>query len=540
MGPLGLIDLDRPPLSLAEPLIRTAEEYLRVPSGICADAPLKLTDEQIEVLWAWYAVTPNGRKFVFNRKLILRMAKGWAKSPIGAVDVFSQLTGDVIPDGLDANRRPVGRPHPRPWIQVAANALDQTDNLYKQFHDMLKDSPAIDDFRLDLGVTRTTTPAGGLVEPVTSEAGTREGQPISGAVLEETHLYRPSNGGVAMADTIHRNATKFNARVIELTNAYPPGAGTTAQRSEDAVARGRGSGVLLVKREAEPPANDEQMRDAAWVRAQLTYVYGSSSTDRGGWVDLDRITQDIVEAPDDRLSQQRRFFFNQVVAPEEHALDLVRWGILANGDARLVQGDVIAIGFDGSDSADATALYACRWPDWTLFEINVWEPPLDDQGRRAGAWRAPRAEILAKVRETCETYRVVRGYFDDAGWQSEIDQLNGELGNAVLRFPHRVDQRIGPACERWQTMIDEGTLRHDGMPTLARHAANARKVLIGRQDNPDKDAPKWWRPARRVESLPIDALSAAISAVHALGDAAAHGETTIDDGPQVLDGPLMA
>jgi hypothetical protein len=38
-------------------------------------------------------------------------------------------------------------------------------------------------------------------------------------VTHNTHLYRPSNGGVAMADTIYRNATKFNARVIELTNA---------------------------------------------------------------------------------------------------------------------------------------------------------------------------------------------------------------------------------------------------------------------------------------------------------------------------------
>jgi hypothetical protein len=327
-----------------------------------------------------------------------------------------------------------------------------------------------------------------------------------------------------MADTIGRNATKFNARTIELTNAYVPGAGSHAQRSEEAVAKGRGSGVLLVTREAAAPTDDEQMRDPVWVHAQLEYVYGSAATSRGGWVDLDRVTQDIVEAPDDRLSQQRRFFFNQVVAPEEHALDLVRWVQLANGDARLVQGDTIAIGFDGSDSSDSTALYACRWPDWTVFELQVWEPPFDELGRRLGSWRVPRLEVLAKIRNVCSTYRVIRGYADDAGWATEIDTLNGEVGQAFMRFPHRQDQRIGPACERWQTMIDESTLRHDGMPTLGRHAANARKVPLGRQDQPERDAPKWWRPARRVEGQPIDALSAAISAVHALGDAVAHGE----------------
>jgi len=519
LGPLGLVDLARPPLTLAEPLIAQAEEYLRVPSGLGANLPLTLTDEQVEVLWAWYAVTPNGRRFVYNRKLILRMAKGWAKSPLGAVIVFNGLVGDVVPDGLDAHGRPVGRPHPRPWWQVAANALDQTDNLYKQFHDMIAESPAIDDFHLDLGVTRTTTRDGGLVEPVTSEAGTREGQPISGAALEETHLYRPTNGGVAMADTIARNATKFNARTIELTNAYVPGAGTSAQRSEDAVARGRGSGVLLVKREADPPSDDEQMRDPAWVRGQLEHVYGSASATKGGWVDLDRVTQDIVEAPDDRLSEQRRFFFNQVVAPEEHALDLVVWGQLANADARLVQGDVIALGFDGSDTGDSTALYACRWPDWLVVKLGVWERPVDEFGHPVkGVWRVPRAEVKAAVRSACETYRVPRGYFDDAGWQSEIDELNGELGQAVMRFPHRQDQRIGPACERWSTMITERTLRHDGDPTLPRHAANARKVVIGKPES------GWWRPSRRVQGQPIDGLSAAISAVHALGDAVAHGE----------------
>jgi hypothetical protein len=35
----------------------------------------------------------------------------------------------------------------------------------------------------------------------------------------------------------------------------------------------------------------------------------------------------------------------------------------------------------------------------------------------------------------------------------------------------------------------------------------------------------WWRPARKVEGQPIDAFSAAISAVHALGDAVANGQT---------------
>lgn len=520
MARLGLIDLARPPLTLAQSQIDLAEEYLFVPSGLGAHEPMRLTAEQVEVLWAWYAVTPNGRRFIHNRKLLVRMAKGWAKSPLGAVCMFAELVGDVVPDGLDANGQPVGRPHPNPWLQVAANSLDQTDNLYKQFYDMLKESPAIDDFHIDLGITRSMLPNGGLIEPVTSESGTREGQPISGAALEETQTYRVSNGGVAMAATIHRNATKMNARVIELYNAYVPGAGSVAQRSEEKIAKNRASGVLFVCRQGQKPKDADQVRDEVWVREQLEQVYGQAALSQGGWVDLERVTQDIVEAGDEELAQQLRFFFNIVTDPDESALDLTKWGQLANADLRLTKGDVIALGFDGSDSADSTALYACRWPDWAVFEIQVWERPLDEATglKVKGEWRVNRAEVKARIRQTCLDMRVVRGYADDAGWQSEIDELNGEFDKGFMRFPHRRDERIGPACERWSTMIDEGTLRHDGGPTLAAHSANARKVHIGNAES------KWWRPGRRIEGQPIDALSAAISAVHALGDAVAHGE----------------
>jgi hypothetical protein len=41
----------------------------------------------------------------------------------------------------------------------------------------------------------------------------------------------------------------------------------------------------------------------------------------------------------------------------------------------------------------------------------------------------------------------------------------------------------------------------------------------------------WWRPGRKVEGQPIDAFSAAIAAVHALGDAVANGLTAAEQPP---------
>lgn len=524
-GPLGLIaDIHNPPPSLAAPIIEQAEEYLLVPGGIHAGSPLQLTDEQFEVLWAWYSVTPDGRRYAFNRKLMIRMSKGWAKSPLGAVDAFANLVGDVVPDGLDAKGRPVGRPHPAPWYQIAATSLDQTDNLFMQLYSMLRESPAIDDLKLDIGLTRIRCWAkqGEGVEPVSSEGITKEGQPITGAAKEETQLWTASNGGIRLSKYIDDNRTKSAggfARVLELYNAYVPGNGSVAERNELKLTSGRGTGILHIAREATVPKSTEQLRDPGYVREQLAHAYGSAAMDAGGWIDLDGVTQEIVEANDDEMPDKIRKFFNVPWGDLEDGLDAKRWSELVLPGARLKKGDVIGLGFDGSNVGDATALYACRWPDWCVFKLKVWERPLDGDGKPIkGAWSVPRAEVKAEVRAACRMYRVPRGYFDDSGWQSEIDELTAEFGQSVMRWPHRQDQRIGPACERWTTMIAERTLRHDGDDVLPRHAANARKVLIHRT------GVKWWRPARKVESEPIDALSAAIGAVAALGDAVAHGE----------------
>jgi hypothetical protein len=526
LGPLGLIDPDDPPLTLADPIIEIAEEYLIVPTGLGAGGPLRLTAEQVEFLMAWYAVDHRGRRLLYRRGK-LRMAKGWAKSPIGGVVAFAGLVGDVVPDGLDAHGRPVGRPHPSPWIQVAATSEDQTDNLYGQLFEMLRDSAAVDDFGLDLGVTRTMlTNRPGRIEPVTASAGAREGQPVSEVLMEETHLWKASNGGKALAAVLRRNAAKMNARTLELTNAHAPGAGSVAETSEAAIRSGRIAGALLVSREA-PPVD---LEDPAALREALGYAYGLASMDRGGWVDLDRL---VEEAPDTEPSEYRRFYLNQIVAPEEAPFDLTAWAGLANADAVLVEGDAVALGFDGSETGDATALYACRWPDWLLVPLGVWEHPLDELGRPVSGWRVPRSEVKERIRWAGRTFRLVRGYADDAGWQSEIDELNAELGEGFMRFPHRSDSRIGPAGERFSTMVRERTLRHTGAdPWLLRHVANARRVPCGPQGS------GWWRPVRRVEGQPIDCLSAALSAVHALGDAVARGDVGASEPTEMT--PMVA
>jgi hypothetical protein len=484
--------------TLAWPIIDLAEEYLTVPTGPRAGERLQLTAEQIEFLIAWYEVDPRGRRFVWRRG-VLRMAKGWAKSPIGAVVCFAGLVGDVMPDGLDAAGRPVGRPHPSPWVQVAATSEDQTDNLFAQLYEMLRDSPAIDDLHLDLGVTKIGRKGlPGRIEPVTSSAGAREGQPVSEVVLEETHLWNRQNGGRALAAVLRRNAAKMNARTLELTNAFAPGAGSVAELSEDAITSGRVPGALLVCREG--PLVDD-LHDGPAVRAALAETYGLASTDRGGWVDLDRL---VAEAPDTEPGEYRRFYLNQVTSEEQDLVEWAVWQALAvPGD--LQPDDMIAVGFDGSDSDDATALYAVRWPDWKLFRLGLWERPED----APTTWRVPRHEVNETLELAFEQYRIVRLYADPPRWQTDIDRWTASYGDDVVHgFSTASNTKADALTDRFCTMVRTGELRHAGDEALDRHVAAARRV----------PTPSGFRIGKK-DTRKIDAVIAASLALHAMGDA---------------------
>jgi hypothetical protein len=515
LGPLGLVDLDDPPLSLADDAIALAEEYLRVPSGVKAGEPLVLTPEQIEFLIEWYRVTPDGRAFVWQRGMLVG-PKGWSKSPLGALDAFFDLIGGSIPDGLDAYGNPVGHPHPAPWIQIAGTSEDNTDNLYGQFYEALRDSPALDDYGIDLGLTRTfLTGRPGKVEPVTASSTSRTGNPVSKVLREETWLWSRTNGGHALAAALNQNARKMGARVLDLTNRWRPGTDSTAERTSKAVQAGRDR-TLIVAIGGRPVPD---IFDDAVALDGLRDRYGSHATERGGWVDLRQLLDDRPPG-DTSEAQWRQLYLNEETAEVGDAFDPVAYQEMASADARLVEGDTIALGFDGSDTGDASALYAVRWPDWTVFALAVWERPSDPiTGARVREWKVPRPEVKAKIRWALETFRVVRGYADPAHWQTEIDEFSDEFGESFMRFPHHSASRIGPACERWQTMFDERTLRFAPDPdgTLARHATNAMRVPCG------PVSANWWRPGRKVEGQPIDAFSAAIAAVHALGDAVAAG-----------------
>ena len=96
-----------------------------------------------------------------------------------------------------------------------------------------------------------------------------------------------------------------------------------------------------------------------------------------------------------------RFFFNFPCGGTPAAVDPVLWAS-RHLQRELVAGERLALGFDGSQSRDGTALVGCTADGW-LFPVEIIERPanVDD-------WRVDRSKIHRALNYVFETYEALR------------------------------------------------------------------------------------------------------------------------------------
>ena len=472
--------------------------------------PLIFTDQQAEDLVEWYRIDPKTGRLV-HRRGSSRRSKGRGKSPVEAAKSIAELAGDVLFAGWDAAGEPVGRPwgtmgSPAAWVQIAAVSEDQTENTYGAVYEFLttNDGRAADALRIDAGLTRCyLRDRPGKLEPVTSSAGTREGQRVTYGVFDETHLWTPLNGGRRLARTIRRNVAKMGGRTYETTNAFVPGEDSVAEATHKAVLEGA-PGIHYDSVEA-PPVSPED--DDATLRAALAVAYGDA-----WWVDLDRIIAEIRD-PETTWEDSERFYFNHNVDDRRKAVEMKRWEMLSRPDVVVPAGAGIALGFDGSISDDCTALVGCTLVDGVphTFEIEVWQKPEN----AAATWRIPRKEVRARVFEAFRYWNVGLMLCDPAKWQTEIELWAEELGEErVVFFDTNQLTRMWRACDRFSTAIAEGTYSHDGSSVLSAQvlAMHKRKVRLR---EPDDDGRTKYVFVKGPDRRKIDAGIAAVLALEA-------------------------
>jgi hypothetical protein len=490
---------------------------LWLPSPRDHDDQLTLTDEQARLLVQWYTLDPRTGRFVYRRE-VSRRSKGWGKSPLAAVKAIAALAGPVRFDGWDADGEPVGRPwgtmgDPAAWVQIAAVSEDQTENTHSVVYELLtaNDGRAAEELKIDAGLTRSYLRDGkrrGKLEPVTAAAGSREGQPVTDAILDETHLWLPRNGGVRLARTLRRNTGKMDGRTSETTNSFQFAEGSVAESSHKAWENGA-PGILYDAVEA--PRVDIDTAIDQEIKAALAVAYGDS-----WWVDLDRLVLEIRD-PDTPREDAERFYFNWNVKGAGKAVDPRLWDELVDAARVVADGTRVGLGFDGSISQDATALVACT-ADGHLFvpvvdgKPTIWLRPVNADR----TWRMPRAAIEAAVAAVFDRYDVGRMLCDPPKWQTEIErwaELHGD--EVVLFFDTNQPRRMSGACDRFSTALAEKTVSHDGDSLLASHVvAMVKKKAYVRVEDED-DGRTRYVFTKGDDGRKIDAGIAAVLALEA-------------------------
>lgn len=422
------------------------------------------------------------------------------KSPMAAALACCELAGPTYFDGWDASGNPVGRRRPSPLVQLAAVSQDQTDNTMSLAIAMMgPDSPAYQHIRgLDSGLTRIRT-ANGLLLPVTSSSATREGQRTTAAIMDETHLWVPSNGGKRLAATIRRNLAKMNGRAVETTNTWEPGTESVAEATWDNAnklangtaksAYGKDAGIL---RWHPMPKNfkEEDLANRDKTRKALGDLYKDSP-----WIDIDRTMEEIFDLNQDPR-ESLRFYLNIVTSASAAWITEPEWQACKDDKEKLEKGDIITLGFDGSrgkarGKPDATALVACRVSDGFVTPIDVWEAP--ERKAEWAKWEPPLTLIESAIDHCFKEYNVVGMYADPAkDWRSYVDAWEAKHG---LNIPVKsssshpfewwmVGGRSGiveRAVEQVEGAIRNQDLHHNGDYRLTGHLLNCyRRITHGK------------------------------------------------------------
>lgn len=456
-----------------------AEEFLAQPDGITAGTPWRWTDTQARVVAWWYAVDPFGR-WLYRRGQIV-MPKGSGKSPLAAALCCCELAGPVLYDGRDAEGHAVGRPHPSPHIQLAAVSEAATGNTMDLVLPMIREGRAAEAVAgLDLGVTRVRT-RNGKLEPVTASASSREGQRLTAAIADESHLWMANNQGHRLAAVLRRNLGKMGGRSIELTNAWSPGEDSVAELTSiyaDKVAEQAADGRQRVLEEGvlryHPKAVVRSLSDLVELRTALERLYRDAP-----WVDVDRIIAEVLD-PATHPADARRFYLNEVATADDALVSAHEWDACYLDDV-LEPGTEITLGFDGSKNDDATALVALRVSDRFATVIGAMEKP-DSAGK---GWEVDREYFDGLVANCFAQYRVLGFYSDVAHFESYVDRWSAEYGSS-LRVSASPRSAVGwdmrgrlqlntMATERLVAGIQDGSVRHDGNGLLRRHVLNARR-----------------------------------------------------------------
>lgn len=469
-----------PSLTLGWDVLDWCHENLLTPDGELAGQPWMFTPEQARLVLWWYAIDERGR-FLYRDGSIRRL-KGWGKDPFGAALSCVEFLGPCRFDGFDATGSPLVRPSHAPWVQISGVSEDATKNTTEALRPMLGGRAGARRLGVELGKEVSYSPRGRL-EVVTSSPSTLEGNRPSFVLRGEVHLWTPAKKGKELAAVIQRNLAKNadgSARGLSITNAPNIGSGSVGEddhRLWEAISAGRTVKADYMYDSLEaPPGTDfgsvDDLRRAVGVAAGDSW-----------WIPVDRVVDEILD-PRATVSESRRFYLNQLAAPDDALFEPHNWAACVVDDS-LAVGDEVALFFDGSSSDDHTGLVACRVADGLVQPLGHWNPA-------SFGGQVPRDLVDAAVAAAFDMFHPIGFWADLRMWESYVDSWANMYGSVLKVWPgaksgrhaHPVafDMRgrlreFSEATERFVTDVLDGSLTHTGHPALAQHVSACRRSV---------------------------------------------------------------
>lgn len=401
----------------------------------------------------------------------------------------------------------MGMPRRKSLLGIVAFAEAQTANVYEPLQTMIHSGPLAQFVFVREGFIRL--PNRGKIVPLSSAAKSKLGQPLTGALGDESGLYTVSNRMLDTWQTMRRGVAGMQGRTIELTNPWDPMENSAAQQAFQS----RAQDIFRYYR--KPPAELDYKRKVD--RRKVHQIVYSDSP----WVDpataIDPEADELVETDP---TQAERFFGNRLVQGLGSFMPEKLWTDTEDLSQAVHDGAEIAIGFDGSRSMDWSALRA-ETRDGHRFtptygpdsRPTFWNP--DEWGGRI-----PRGEVDAAFRELMSRYRVRRAYIDPRHWETQADTWAADFGeDVVVLWPTFQINRMFDALTRFSEDTAEGLTTHDDCETTRTHALNARKVA--------KPGDKYIL-GKPSDHQKIDLLMADVLAHEAAADARAEGWEDVD------------
>ncbi|GAA4120529.1 large terminase [Nocardioides fonticola] len=516
--------------SLGYEVVDWLEEYACHGPGDVMGQPLEFyKDPEIEdfIIRAYELDPATGRRKI--RRGVLSAPKGRAKSEKAGLIGVAECVGPVRFDGWDANGQPVGRPVVSPFVRCLATEEKQAGNTFQNIAYIMgewgRDTHpeiygGITGVRDYQRATALSLPGGGQAVLSTAGAASKDGGKETFLVPDEIHLYTTDELRDMYATALRNTGKRKHAEPWALltTTACRVGENSVWEVLERRFRRGElGPEWLVFHRQAKGRID---INDREHTLAQLRDVYGVAMDPELGWMVAEDVYSDMHDPTVCRdEAEAARYFLNVSMAGSDAWISKAVHERQGRAD-EVTFGEPITVGFDGSINNDTTVLRGCRMSDGFLFKLGSWPRPTT-----AGPdWQVPRGEVLQRIRQVHKEYRVVRGYYDPHEWRSDIETLQGELGEdpvletpRVIGWPTNRDIAMAAALDRLHTDLTNGEVFHDLDSEASDHYGNAYvwwkgRLRLVRKQNPNS--------SRKIDVVVGDAL-----ALEARADALAAGWT---------------